>query len=78
MQKQTQISQKKLQKKIGTVQLVLIDSHQGDRAIARSKSAAPEIDGVVFIEKGAALIVGEFAMVKIIAADDYDLYAALV
>ncbi len=78
MQKQAEISATKLQKKIGTEQQVLVDAIEGDIAIARSVADAPEIDGIVAIQKGADLTVGEFAQVKIIAADDYDLEAVIV
>ncbi len=78
MQKQAEISATKLQKKIGTEQQVLVDAIEGDIAIARSIADAPEIDGIVAIQKGADLTVGEFAQVKIIAADDYDLEAVIV
>lgn len=77
MQKQAEISAGKLQQKIGTEQRVLIDAIEGDIAIARSMADAPEIDGIVVIQKGASLTKGEFAQVKIIAADDYDLEAVI-
>ena len=44
-------------------------------AIARSAADAPEIDGLVYIEDGAHLPVGEFATVQVIDADEHDLYA---
>ncbi|MFI4963152.1 MAG: 30S ribosomal protein S12 methylthiotransferase RimO, partial [Legionellales bacterium] len=47
MQLQAQISRDKLKNKIGSVQTVLIDSITKEHIIARSKSDAPEIDGLV-------------------------------
>ena len=47
-------------------------------AIARSAADAPEIDGVVAIEGGGALAVGEFVDVRIVATDQHDLYAELL
>ncbi|HMD30124.1 MAG TPA: 30S ribosomal protein S12 methylthiotransferase RimO, partial [Steroidobacteraceae bacterium] len=60
---------------------VLIDRIEGDVAIARSSSDAPEIDGTVRIEsdrlpKGVA--VGSLVNVQITAAGDYDLEARLI
>jgi ribosomal protein S12 methylthiotransferase len=46
--------------------------------MARSSADAPEIDGLVFIDAQQDLPAGEFVEVKIIAADEYDLYAELV
>ena len=54
---------------------VLIDRIDGDVAIARSSSDAPEIDGVVRILAAASLKVGDFANVRIIGSDAYDLEA---
>ncbi len=81
MEIQAEISSKRLQQKIGKTMQVLVDeireSEEGDvAAIARSSADAPEIDGLVFIENPPASIKpGQFAMVKIIDADEYDLYA---
>ncbi|MFK8084151.1 MAG: 30S ribosomal protein S12 methylthiotransferase RimO, partial [Granulosicoccus sp.] len=43
MEKQSVISAQRLQAKVGSRQVVLIDSVEGDSAIARSSSSAPEI-----------------------------------
>lgn len=81
MEVAAEISAARLQKKIGTEQLVLVDEidHEEGVAIARSKADAPEIDGNVFIEgEGAtSLRVGEFVKVQVTDADDYDLYTSL-
>ena len=44
-------------------------------AVARSEGDAPDIDGVVRISKAGKLAVGEFADVKVVGADAYDLFA---
>ncbi|MCB1625484.1 MAG: 30S ribosomal protein S12 methylthiotransferase RimO, partial [Pseudomonadales bacterium] len=75
MQRAAAISAARLQARVGRSEHVLVDAIDGDIAIARSRSDAPEIDGVVRIAKGAKLRVGEFVQVAITAADDYDLYA---
>ncbi len=76
MEVQAQISADRLQDKVGRRLRVLVDEVTGDGlALARSAGEAPEIDGVVVVEDGAALPVGEFAEVRVSAADAHDLYA---
>lgn len=76
MELQAVISSERLRRKIGHTLTVLVDEIDADgTAIARSSADAPEIDGVVYIEQGAGLPVGEFAKVRIVDADDHDLYA---
>lgn len=77
MQLQAEISRKKLESKIGSTQTVLIDEITTDQIIARSKSDAPEIDGLVYLPPTQGLTVGSFAEVTITDSDDYDLYAEL-
>ncbi|AMP90595.1 30S ribosomal protein S12 methylthiotransferase RimO [Legionella pneumophila] len=78
MQVQAEISRNKLKNKIGSTQTVLIDEINNDQIIARSKSDAPEIDGLVYLPKISGITVGSFAEVVITDSDDYDLYASLV
>jgi ribosomal protein S12 methylthiotransferase len=76
---QAGISARRLRRKVGQIIKVLVDAHDGEGgAIARSTADAPEIDGVAFIEGGAALPVGEFAEVRIVDADEHDLHAEIV
>jgi ribosomal protein S12 methylthiotransferase len=77
MELQSRISAEKLQRKVGTVQKVLVDAIDGELAIARSMADAPEIDGLVQVQDGAAmgLKVGSFVDVRIMGADEHDLYA---
>ena len=79
MELQAEISAEKLQRKVGTVQQVLVDSLDGELAIARSKSDAPEIDGLVQIQDGerAGLKPGQFVDVTIMGADEHDLFALI-
>lgn len=73
---QAEISQQKLQQKIGQTIDVLIDDIDEQGAIGRSKADAPEIDGLVYIENAEGLAVGDIATVRVHAADEYDLYAS--
>jgi ribosomal protein S12 methylthiotransferase len=77
MDVQSRISQEKLEAKVGSVQTVLVDALDGELAIARSKADAPEIDGLVQIQDGAAagLKPGQFVDVTIMGSDEHDLYA---
>jgi ribosomal protein S12 methylthiotransferase len=75
MQKAGEISAARLAAKIGSRMRVLVDAVDGRTAIARSEGDAPEIDGVVRVQDGANLAVGEFAEVEITASSDYDLEA---
>ncbi|MFA5959704.1 MAG: 30S ribosomal protein S12 methylthiotransferase RimO [Tatlockia sp.] len=78
MQVQAEISRSKLAEKIGTRQTVLVDEIRDNQLIARSKSDAPEIDGLVFIPFTETVKVGELIEVTITDSDDYDLYAEIV
>ena len=73
MATQEAISARRLERRIGTTVRVLVDAHEGARAIARSAADAPEIDGTVCIEDGASVAVGEFARVRITGASAHDL-----
>jgi ribosomal protein S12 methylthiotransferase len=76
MELQAQISAEKLERKVGTVQTVLIDEIDGELAIGRSKADAPGIDGLVQIQDGAAagLKPGDFCEVRIMGSDEHDLF----
>ncbi|KTD04914.1 30S ribosomal protein S12 methylthiotransferase RimO [Legionella feeleii] len=74
MQVQAEISRAKLAAKIGSRQTVLIDEINEEQIIARSKSDAPEIDGLVFLPLSDNVRVGELADIRVTDSDDYDLY----
>ncbi len=69
------ISTARLAARVGREEQVLVDGIEGNVALARSRGDAPEIDGVVRVKRGGKLSVGEFARVKIIGSDEYDLEA---
>jgi ribosomal protein S12 methylthiotransferase len=77
MQKSAGISAAKLAAKVGKTLRVLVDSIDGNKAIARGEGDAPEIDGVVRIARGGKLPVGEFADVEITGSSEHDLEAKL-
>jgi len=82
MEKASTISAARLKARVGSSCRVLIDAIEDGVAIARSAGEAPEIDGVVRVRamgrRGASkLTVGDFADVRISAADTYDLEATV-
>ena len=77
MQLAAEISARRLAAKVGRSMRVLVDRIDGDVAIARSASDAPEIDGSVRIHAAGALQVGQWADVRITHAGAYDLEAQL-
>jgi ribosomal protein S12 methylthiotransferase len=89
MQHQQAISARRLKRRVGTRQPVIIDelcNSDSSRppagamilAKGRSRADAPEIDGSVFVASRRPLRVGELATVKIERADAYDLHGTVV
>ncbi len=74
MQVQAKISRDKLSSKVGSQQIVLIDSIHDEHIVARSMSDAPEIDGLVYLPPSNDIEVGMRVTVNITDSDDYDLY----
>ncbi|MFT6266237.1 MAG: ribosomal protein S12 methylthiotransferase [Oleiphilaceae bacterium] len=78
METQAVISANRLQAKVGSIQIVLIDEVTPEGAVARTMADAPEIDGNVFIDGATHLSPGDFVQVEIEEADEYDLWGHLV
>jgi ribosomal protein S12 methylthiotransferase len=78
MKRQQAISAKRLKRKVGTRQQVIIDNVGPSVAKGRTKGDAPEIDGSVYVASRRPLRVGEIATVKIERADEYDLHGTVV
>ncbi len=72
---QEEISEERLARKVGKTITVLVDEVDEEGAIARSSADAPEIDGLVYIEDGQDLQVGEFVEVTVTDSDTHDLWA---
>lgn len=70
---QQQISHENNRRMIGKDLEVLIEGLEDGRYFGRSYKDAPEIDGVVYFESDKALQPGEFCVVRITQADEYDL-----
>jgi len=78
MMLQEEISQARLERKIGRKMTVLVDEVDEEGAIARSFADAPEIDGQVYITDGQSLNVGDLVEVVITDSDTHDLWGELV
>jgi ribosomal protein S12 methylthiotransferase len=78
MQAQQRISVRRLKRKVGTRQQIIVDEVGPSVAKGRSMADAPEIDGAVYVASRRPLRVGEIATVKIERADEYDLHGAAV
>ena len=78
MQAQQKISARRLKRKVGTRQAVIIDEVGPTVSKGRSMADAPEIDGAVYVASRRPLRVGEIATVKIERADAYDLHGMAV
>ena len=73
---QRDISKDVQQKFIGKTVKVLIDEKQKDEDnvyLGRTEYDAPEVDGVVYVHSGKKLKPGDFVMVNITDAYEYDL-----
>ena len=73
---QQSISAKKLQRKVGTTQQILIDSVSDEGSTGRTQADAPEIDGVVHLPGVTEFQPGELVEAEITAADEYDLWVS--
>jgi ribosomal protein S12 methylthiotransferase len=79
MEIQSQISWELNQEKIGKDFKVVIDRKEGSYFVGRTQFDSPDVDNEVLInaEKGY-IRTGDFATVKITAAEDFDLYAEVI
>ncbi|CAK0768304.1 ribosomal protein S12 methylthiotransferase RimO [Gammaproteobacteria bacterium] len=72
---QADISTLRLERHLGKKMQVLVDTIDEEGAVARGPGDAPEIDGVVYIDEGQSLLVGEWYEVEITDSDTHDLWA---
>jgi ribosomal protein S12 methylthiotransferase len=78
MAHQQAISQKRLKRRIGKREKVIVDEIGPTGAKGRSKGDAPQIDGAVHLTSHRPLRIGEIATVRIERTDAYDLHGAVV
>src|SRR5512144_1476526 len=77
MARQQKISARRLKRKVGTRQQVIVDEVGPTVAKGRSKADAPQIDGAVYLSSRRPLKVGEIVTAKIERADQYDLHGSV-
>ena len=77
MARQRKISARRLKRKLGTRQQVIVDEVGPTVAKGRSKADAPEIDGAVYLSSRRPLKVGEIVTAKIERADEYDMHGSV-
>ena len=77
MARQQKISARRLKRKVGTRQQVIIDEVGPTVSKGRSKADAPQIDGAVYVSSRRPLRVGEIVTAKIERADEYDLHGSV-
>ncbi|HDR52666.1 MAG TPA: TRAM domain-containing protein, partial [Mariniphaga anaerophila] len=64
--------------KIGQTYKVIIDRKEDDYYVGRTEYDSPEVDGEVIVSSQKELQPGDFVMVKITGAEDYDLFGEVV
>jgi ribosomal protein S12 methylthiotransferase len=78
MERAAAISARRLAARIGQRVRVLVDEVHEGAASARSAGEAPQIDGVVKIERAGKLRAGDWADAEIVGTDTYDLTGRLI
>jgi len=78
MELQQEISYEKNQEKVGKVFKVLVDKKEAGRYLGRTEFDSVEVDNEVVIHSTKKLAIGEFVLVKITKAYDYDLEGEVV
>ena len=75
MQFQSDISAEKLAQRIGDEEVIVIDDVDEEGAMGRSWREAPDIDGIVQVMGFTDCAPGDRVAVRIVDADEHDLYA---
>jgi ribosomal protein S12 methylthiotransferase len=78
MELQQGISHELNQQKIGDTYKVLFDRKEGGHFIGRTEFDSPEVDNEVLVPASQYVRLGDFANVKITAAEEFDLYGDIV
>ena len=79
MEIQSQISWELNQAKIGQEYKVVIDRKEGNYFVGRTEYDSPDVDNEVRIDATKTYLkTGEFAKIKVIEAEDFDLYGEVV
>lgn len=74
MARAQEISARKLQTKVGSLQQSIVDGISDGKLICRTRADAPEVDGLAYAPAQRGIRVGDFVTLEITDADAYDLY----
>jgi ribosomal protein S12 methylthiotransferase len=74
---QEQVSEQRLAMRVGRIEEIIIDGKDEEGVIGRSKSDAPEIDGLVFLDDDDNLKAGDIVRAKITDHNAHDLWAEI-
>jgi len=77
MARQQRISARRLKRKVGTRQQIIVDEVGPTVSKGRSKADAPQIDGAVYLSSRRPLRVGEIVTARIERSDEYDLHGSV-
>ena len=78
MEVQQEISLQKNQAMVGQTYKVLVDRKEGNFFVGRTEGDSPEVDNEVLVNAEENFLrVGDFAMIEIMDASDYDLFGKL-
>jgi ribosomal protein S12 methylthiotransferase len=75
---QAAISEQKLARRVGSIEQVIIDGHDDEGLIGRSRGDAPEIDGMVFLNTESDYRAGDIVRVKITDHNAHDLWGDVI
>jgi ribosomal protein S12 methylthiotransferase len=75
---QQKISDELNQQKVGKEFKVLFDRKEGNYFIGRTEYDSPEVDNEVLVDASSYIRIGDFAKVRITAAEPYDLYGEVI
>ena len=79
MELQSQISWELNQQKIGQIFKIVVDRKEGNYFIGRTEYDSPDVDNEVLIDASKFYLkTGDFATVKIVETEDFDLYGEVV
>lgn len=80
MELQQEIAFELAEDMIGREVLVMIEGKVADENVyvGRTYKDAPNVDGLIFVESGEELMSGDFAMVKVTGAQEYDLIGEII
>jgi ribosomal protein S12 methylthiotransferase len=78
MEAQQKISARRLKRKVGRREKVIVDAVEGGAISGRTRGDAPEIDGIVHLSARRPVKVGEIVTALIERADAYDLHGQVV